>query len=230
VSSRRIRAVLRSEYGVLPPLETHWHLNQSQIDHVRSRFAGAMPSAAGAVVAFSETVATRSVSEVSETSLGQSSVPDLLEAYASILTELKARKVVRTSNAPLGDYAEYLAQKVYGGSLAPNSSKSYDVTAEDGRLIQVKARTLGEGTSTSAVFSVFRSFDFDVATVLVFDSATYDLLWAREVSPAEVENSARWSSHVNGRLLRMSVAKTLGEDVTHKFLDKLNALELEFLS
>jgi len=52
------------------------------------------------------------------------SIPDLLAAYAAILQELRDRGVVRTRNAPLGDYAEYLVAEVYGGELAANSVKS----------------------------------------------------------------------------------------------------------
>ena len=56
---------------------------------------------------------------------------ELLGEYARILQELRSRGVVRTANAPLGDYAEYLALSVYGGELAPNSAKSYDIRAAD---------------------------------------------------------------------------------------------------
>ncbi|MEU3627856.1 hypothetical protein [Amycolatopsis coloradensis] len=67
--------------------------------------------------------------------LGTASVADLLAGYAAILRELRNRGVVRPRNAPLGDYAEHLAQRVYGGELAPNSVKSYDLLAADLRQI-----------------------------------------------------------------------------------------------
>lgn len=148
-------------------------------------------------------------------------VGDLLARYAAILAELRERGVVRTANAPLGDYAEHLAHGVYGGSIEANSKKSYDIESADGRLIQVKARTLAPGTSPSAVFSAFRSFDFDVATFLAFDASSYDLLWACELSPADVEAAARWSKHVNGFLLRIPLAQRLGRDVTALFSAEL---------
>lgn len=140
----------------------------------------------------------------------------LLKQYAQILAELRMRGVVRTGNAPLGDYAEYIAAQVYGGILEPNSAKSYDVLA-GGRRIQVKARTRSASTSANAVFSVFRSFDFDVATLLVLDSRTYALQWAREIGPNEVRSASRWSAHVNGHLLSLRAAQTLGRDVTAEF-------------
>ena len=117
--------------------------------------------------------------EVARNTLSGVSIPDLLGRYAAILYELRARGVVRTRNAPLGDYAEYLAARVYSGVLAANSVKSYDLLSADGRRVQVKARTVGSDTHPGAVFSAFRSFDFDVAVLVTFDSSTYALQWAR---------------------------------------------------
>jgi hypothetical protein len=45
---------------------------------------------------------------------------------------------VRTNDAPAGQYAEWLAQRVLGGLLASNSVKSYGPTDADRRRIQVR--------------------------------------------------------------------------------------------
>jgi len=147
----------------------------------------------------------------------RASVPQLLASYAQILTELEHRAVIRTRNAPLGDYSEYLAHRVYGGVIAANSSKSYDIAAADGRLIQVKARTQTLRAPGSQVFSSFRSWEFHAAVFLVFDPASYDLLWARELSPDDVREFARFSAHVNAHLIRVPVVHKLGRDVTAAF-------------
>jgi hypothetical protein len=149
--------------------------------------------------------------------LAAESTPALLRQYAEILAELRARGVVRTSNAPLGDYAEHIALRVYGGTFAPNSEKSYDLLTPDKRRIQVKARTINDTTRAGAVFSVFRSFDFEAAVLIVLDARTYDLRWAREVTPESVREASRWSSHVNGYLLGLRKAEELGADVTERF-------------
>ena len=65
---------------------------------------------------------------------------DLFFLYRAILSELKSRGVIRTENAPVGDYAEYLVVTALGGQLAPNSEKSWDVLSSDGEKLQVKAR------------------------------------------------------------------------------------------
>ncbi|MBN9743679.1 hypothetical protein DMP23_21800 [Amycolatopsis sp. A1MSW2902] len=150
------------------------------------------------------------------------STPDLLGRYAAILRELRDRGVVRTRNALLGDYAEHLAAKAYAGELVPNSVKSYDLLAADGRRIQVKARAMGPDTRSGAVFSAFRSFDFDIAVLIAFDSTTYELRWAREVPAADIETAGRHSSHINGRLIRISTGAKLGDDVTARFKDVMS--------
>lgn len=195
VTQKRIRAFLRSRWGKLDDWTTRWSLTEGQIAAVRTHFR----------------------SESAKRPFADAEVADLLSQYAEILAELRIRGVCRTGNAPLGDYAEYLAQSVYGGELAANSAKSHDLTDSEGRRVQVKARTISASTSPSSVFSVFRTFDFDIALFLVFDQATYELIWAAELRPEEIEAHARWSSHVNGHLLRVRKARELGVDVTHRF-------------
>jgi len=66
----------------------------------------------------------------------------LFALYRAILRELKSRGVIRTENAPMGDYAEYLVAAALGGQLAPNSEKAWDVLGSDGEKLQVKARVV----------------------------------------------------------------------------------------
>jgi hypothetical protein len=89
--------------------------------------------------------------------------------------------------------------------------------AADGRRVQVKARTVSPDTRAGAVFSAFRSFDFDVAVLITFDSTTYALRWAREVAVADIKTAGRHSPHVNGRLIRITTRADLGVDVTTRF-------------
>ena len=46
--------------------------------------------------------------------LSDKSTIELMNMYAQILTELKARSVIRTYNSPIGDYAEWLVSKNLG--------------------------------------------------------------------------------------------------------------------
>lgn len=66
-------------------------------------------------------------------------VKELLHLEASLIEELRQGGFVRTNNKPLGDIAEQVVLAARGGTLEPNSTKSYDVTDLQGRRIQVKA-------------------------------------------------------------------------------------------
>jgi hypothetical protein len=110
--------------------------------------------------------------------------------------------VVRTRNAPAGDLAEWLVARAYGGSLAPNSEKSWDVST-DGRRLQVKCRTVGDGAARGQRgLSPFRSFDFDAVVVVLLDEETYDVVRAVELPVAVVREESRRVEHVNGFRLR----------------------------
>ncbi|MFC7500583.1 hypothetical protein [Nocardioides sp. GCM10030258] len=69
----------------------------------------------------------------------------LLALHASVLSELRARKVLRTNNLPTGDYAEWLVWRALGGDiLEGNSTKSYDLETPTFGRIQVKARLVSQ--------------------------------------------------------------------------------------
>ena len=61
--------------------------------------------------------------------LTKASLAELFASYSAVLGELKRREIVRTENAPAGDYAEYLVCKTLAGTLAPSSKRSFDLTA-----------------------------------------------------------------------------------------------------
>jgi hypothetical protein len=122
----------------------------------------------------------------------------LLRLYADLLTELVDRKVVRSRNAPLGDLAEYLVHRAYGGELAPPSEKAWDVRTPDGRLLQVKARLIADGHRRSHQYSPFRSWGFHACVFLIFDAHTYDVVQAVEVPVGEVQGLARETTWVRG--------------------------------
>lgn len=142
----------------------------------------------------------------------------LLATYESILAELRAREVVRTNDAPAGQYAEWLAWRVLGGKLADNSVKSYDLVTKRKRKVQVKARVLRKPNLVGErQLSPFRSFDFDEALVILFDR-TYQVLRAVLLSKAVVEAHASYRQHVNGHVL-IAGDKVLGDgkEVTELF-------------
>jgi hypothetical protein len=141
-------------------------------------------------------------------------IRQLLASYVAVLDELLRRGVVRTRNSPLGDLAETIALRVYGGTLAPNSEKSYDLTTPNGRRIQVKARLVDPADRRSQNFSAFRSFDFDDALFLLFDATSYDLIWARELTSEMTQAIGRRVKHTNSSAIVVRNVAVAGLDVT----------------
>ncbi|AXH95978.1 hypothetical protein DV701_07430 [Ornithinimicrobium avium] len=155
---------------------------------------------------------------------------ELLRTYASILTELVKRGVTRSRNAPVGELAELLVQRAYGGILAPSNAKSWDVESADGRNIQVKARLVVPGATRAEQYSPFRSWDFDVCVFITFDAHTYDVLLALEVPAVEVQQLATAVPHVGATAARVSTRTPLGAapgavDVTPQVRAAMSELE-----
>lgn len=192
VDPKAVRAWMRRQ-NWRHPVEagSAWALNDEQASLVRSHFTGD-----------DATPAPHSEPGHSDELAGVS-VGQLLTQYADILAELRLRGLVRTNNAPIGDLAEYCAAMVYDGALAPNSEKSYDLVAGDGRKLQVKVRLIRSGTSPSAGFSPIRSFNFDACVFLLIDGDHGEVIAAREWSAQEVQESGKHRAHTNGIVVRV---------------------------
>jgi hypothetical protein len=141
-------------------------------------------------------------------------VRQLLASYVAVLNELLRRGLVRTRNSPLGDLAETLALRAYGGERAPNSEKSYDLRRPDGHRVQVKARVVDPLDKRTQAFSAFRSWDFEEALFLLFDAASYDLIWARELTRDETVGIGRRVEHTNSSAVAVRNVLRGGSDVT----------------
>jgi hypothetical protein len=128
------------------------------------------------------------------------SVAELLGGYARILAELRRRGVVRTNNAPVGDYAELLVAAALGGDLAASvSEKSYDLITPRWGKVQVKARAVRVPVSAShAQTSPFRSWDFDYAALVMVHIDDYSIHRAVLVPVELVRAHAPWRKSVNG--------------------------------
>jgi hypothetical protein len=128
--------------------------------------------------------------------------PELFALYRLTLAELRARGIVRTDNAPTGDYAEYLVATAFDGELAPNSEKGWDIKLATEKRIQVKARVVSDPPRHSQLqLSPFRSFDFDVAIIVLLADGDYSVRQAVELPRELVEAKAKYNEHVNAHIL-----------------------------
>lgn len=75
-------------------------------------------------------------------------VQQLLTLDRQILNELRQRQIVRTANSPVGDWDELLVATAFGGELAPNSEKSYDVLTPDNQRLE-RSGNLASSQSTA---------------------------------------------------------------------------------
>jgi hypothetical protein len=126
---------------------------------------------------------------------------ELFALYGAVMGELLSRRLVRTANAPAGDYAEYLVAYALNGELAPNSVKSWDIRTPAGRRIQVKCRVLGKPPKIGErQLSAFRSFDFDDLIIILF-APDYSVWRAVQLPMATVKSLSRHRAHINGHVL-----------------------------
>ena len=132
----------------------------------------------------------------------EKSTLELMNMYAEILTELKGRKVVRTYNSPVGDYAEWLVATKLGLILEHNSTKGYDAYDPKTKLrYQVKSRW-GNGSSSRAL-NVIRNYDdnqFDQLIIVIFDEL-FGVKEAYMVPHDVIKLYAHYSKHQNGYVL-----------------------------
>jgi hypothetical protein len=105
-----------------------------------------------------------------------------------------AQALGRTSNI-VGEYAEHLAHRHYGGKLLEVSGASADIEAPDGTKYQVKSRRV-KGTPTTQL-NVIRSWEFDYLVVILFDARGY-VKKALQVPVAVAKELAAPNSHQNG--------------------------------
>jgi hypothetical protein len=146
------------------------------------------------------------------------SVGELGRLYRSILAELRRRGVIRTGNAPVGDYAEWLVARASGGTLAPNTSQSsWDVEAPDGEHLQVKSRFVTDpGNTGERQLSPFRSWDFDAAVIVLFDD-DFAVWRAAKLPQSAIEADSAYVGHVNGyRVIARDPLLDAGEDWTER--------------
>lgn len=124
----------------------------------------------------------------------------LLQLQAAAVEELRRRDLVRTANAPLGDYAEHLFAKAFGWELTVNSATSYDAKDSEGTRYQIKARRLRNNVAGERQLGVMRGLPdkaFDYLAAVLFDR-DFTVHRAAIIPHAAVASRSRHSKHVNG--------------------------------
>lgn len=125
---------------------------------------------------------------------------EIIQLYGAVIDELRARDVIRTGNAPLGDYAEYIFSKAFRWSLEGNSASGHDAIDQSGVRYQVKARRLRCNSSGERQLSVIRGLPdakFDTLAAVLFDK-NFDVHRAALIPHSVVLARSTYIAHVNG--------------------------------
>lgn len=138
-------------------------------------------------------------------SLSSKATSELLKEFAGILTELRKRRLIHSSNNPVADYAEHLVCKALSLTPAPPSNKGYDATDDRGCRYEIKGRRVTAG-NPSRQLSAIRDIDgqhFDFLAVVLFAS-DFSVTQAFVVPASQVKAAARYREHVNAWILHGS--------------------------
>lgn len=136
--------------------------------------------------------------------LGAFSNRELLQVWAQSLQLLYDRGVVRTYNSPIGDIAEEMVARHYGGVRAPFIQAAWDVRVGD-ELLQVKA-CRREPTKSRTGFSPIRHRDRYDAAILVVFSMDMKVEEAWRVPREVVNELGKFNSHINGIKIALTSA------------------------
>jgi len=131
-------------------------------------------------------------------------VAELLRCFAEILDELKERKIVRTRNNPVADYAEWSVSRKLGLSLERNSKRGYDATDQEGISYQIKSRRLDQ-INKSKRLGVIRNLDaadFDYLVGILFNR-DFTIKEAYKIPHSVIKKHATFSEHQHGHILNL---------------------------
>lgn len=128
----------------------------------------------------------------------------LLRLFSDVMKELRRRGVVRSSNNPTADYAEYLVCGALKLEQATKSTRGYDAVDSTGQRYEVKSRRLTL-QNQSRQLSVIRGLDekhFHHLAGVLFNE-DFSVRRACLVPWEQVNQAATYREHVNGWILHL---------------------------
>ncbi len=145
----------------------------------------------------------------------------LLQYYSRILEELRLRKIVRTSNSPIGDYAEWLIANQPGLTLVTNSTSGHDAVDSLGLKFQIKSRRLTSHNKSRQLGAIrnLKNQDFDYLIAILFNEQV-EILQVVKIPHEIIEKYAQYRQHVNAHILVLRdniLSDPMVEDLTSQF-------------
>ncbi len=139
------------------------------------------------------------------TNLREASPSQLLALYADILYELRKREIIRSTNNPAADYAEYLVAVALDLDLATNSTTGYDATDKrDGTRYQVKGRrpTAHNPSRQLGAIRNLPAHHFDYLAGVLF-AEDFSVARACLIPASVVEREATYIAHTNSWMIHL---------------------------
>ena len=127
---------------------------------------------------------------------------DLLVLYGDLMEELRKRGVIRSSNNPVADYAEYIVARKLGLKLQTGSNKGFDAKDRKGLRYQIKSRRI-TAHNKSLQLGVIRNLKdrpFDILVAIIFNS-DFSINKIYKIPFEVIKKHARFSKHQNGHIL-----------------------------
>lgn len=146
---------------------------------------------------------------------------ELLNLHSEIMDELLLRNIIRTSNSPVADYAEWLVASKLNYNLSSNSNSGYDAIDANDCRIQIKCRRLKK-VNGSRQLGVIRNIDnnpFDFLVAVIFNDK-YEAIEVYKIPSRIIKNYSRFSPHQNGYILQLKgliLSDSQTEDITSEF-------------
>lgn len=146
-------------------------------------------------------------------------VTEIFEIYSQLIKELRHRKILRTSNNPAGDYAEYLCTKAFKWILAPKGSKGFDAYFKRTRY-EIKSRRITSENKTRYITGIrdIEGEHFHYLAVVVFNE-NFSINEAYLIPRIVVVNKSKLIRHTNSRTLILTdevigLAKNITKELT----------------
>jgi len=149
--------------------------------------------------------------------------PQLLQYYVQILDALRERGIIRTSNGPVGDYAEWLVAEKFKLTLENNSKAGYDGVDKAGVKYQIKGRRITKHNLSKQLSAIrnLQNHDFDFLIAVLFNEQ-FEILQVVKIPHEIIDKYARYREHVHAHILVLGaniLSEPTVEDLTAQFRD-----------
>ena len=126
---------------------------------------------------------------------------ELLATYAELMSELRSREVIRSSNNPVADYTENLVAQALKLELVGKSTAGHDAIDSAGVRYQIKGRRITQKNGSTQLSAIrnLASNPFDLLAAVVFNP-DFSVGYAALIPISVVQEKSTFSKHTNSSI------------------------------